>query len=104
MDNSHLLEVKELEDDSGDSYMEIPPVLLKKLDWNEGDDLKFLPQPNGSIIIKKVNLETVELDFDEGELFKYMQMAHDQGISFNDLCGNALNEAIIKAQFENECG
>ena len=69
MDNSHILEVKELEDSSGDSYMEIPPVLLKKLGWEEGDDLKFLPQHNGSIIIKKVNLETIELDFDEDELF-----------------------------------
>ena len=103
MDYNHLVEVKELDDGSGDAYIEIPPQLLNKLNWKEGDDLKFNPQKDGSISIEKVDLETVELDFDENALFKYMQMAHEQGISFNELCENALKEAIAKMEFEDEC-
>ena len=33
---------------------------------------------------------------DEDELFKYMQMAHDQGTSFNEFCEKALKEVITK--------
>jgi len=104
MDNKDQIEVQELDDGSGDSYIEIPSGYLKKLDWKEGDNLKFIPQPNGSIVIKKVKLESIELDFDEDELFKYMQMAHDQGTSFNEFCEKALKEVITKVEFENECG
>tara|TARA_Y100000310_G_C20338986_1_gene648886 strand:+ start:87 stop:401 length:315 start_codon:yes stop_codon:yes gene_type:complete len=104
MDHTHSVEVKELNDGSGDTYIEFPPELLNKLGWKEGDDLRFEPKKNGSIRVKKVNLETIELDFDEDELFKYMQIAHDQGISFNEFCENALKEVITKAEFENECG
>jgi len=104
MSESHTIEVLEVEDGSGDTYIEIPPVLLKKLNWKEGDDLKFLPQPNGSILVKKVNLETVELDFDDDELFKYMQRAHELGISFNQFCEQALEDIVKKRDFENECG
>ena len=104
MSNSHIVEVKEFADDSGDVYIEIPTEVMEGLGWKEDDDLKFLPQRNGSMMIKKVKLETVELDFDDCELFKYMQLAHAQGISFNQLCENALSDAITKAGFENECG
>jgi len=27
------------EDDEGNAFIELPPELLKQLDWNEGDDL-----------------------------------------------------------------
>jgi len=104
MSDTHIIEIKELEDGSGDSYIEIPLPLLKKMNWVEGDDLRLDRRKDGSIRVKKVNFETVELDFDEDELFKYMQIAHEKGISFNQFCGNALSEALAKAEFENECG
>ena len=61
MDYTQLINVKELDDGSGDVYIEFPPELLNKLDWKEGDDLRFDPRRDGSIRVKKVNLETKEL-------------------------------------------
>ena len=104
MEYKHSIDIKELDDGSGDAYIELPPELLNKLKWEEGDDLRFDSRKDGSISLKKVNLETVELDFEDEELFKYMQLAHEQGISFNQFCENALKDVITKSQFEDECG
>ncbi len=90
----HQIEIQELDDGSGGALIEFPPVLLKKLGWKEGDDLKFERGENGSIQIRKIGLESVELDFDEEELFKYMQFAHEQGMSFNELCSEALEDCL----------
>jgi hypothetical protein len=46
----------------------------------------------------------VELNFDDDELFKYMQLAHKKGISFNQLCNEALGdhlEADLDLDFAN---
>ena len=96
MTKIHTIEVKECNDGSGDSYLDFPSEIFDKLDWKEGDELKFLPQEGGSFMVKKVSTETVELDFDDDELFKYMQIAHKQGITFNELCENALNKALAE--------
>ena len=85
------LEVKESFD--GELYFRLPDDLLDRLGWKEGDDLKFIPQDD-AFIIKKVKYETIELDFDDDELFKYMQFAHERNISFNELVEEALVNAI----------
>jgi antitoxin component of MazEF toxin-antitoxin module len=95
----YSVNVKELEDERGGLYFEIPPIVLKKLGWKAGDDVKFLPQENGSIRIKKVQTETIELNFDDDELFKYMQMAHENNMSFNEFVESALEE-VIKSKNE----
>ena len=97
--DKYSIEIKELEDSTGEVYVEIPPVLLEKLEWKEGDDLKFLPQENGSIIVKKVSMETVVLDLDDEELFKYMQAAHEKGMSLNEFIEDTIEGAI---KLENE--
>ena len=94
MEYKHQIEIKELDDGSGDALIELPPVLLKKLGWKEGDDLKFERGAGDTIQIRKISLESVELDFDEEELFKYMQFAHKKGISFNELCSEALEDCL----------
>jgi bifunctional DNA-binding transcriptional regulator/antitoxin component of YhaV-PrlF toxin-antitoxin module len=85
------LEVKESFD--GELYFRLPDDLLKRLGWEEGDDLKFIPQDD-AFIIKKVKYETIELDFDEEELLKYMTCAHEQNLSFNEFVEKALKERI----------
>ena len=100
----HKVEIQQLKDGNDDCYLEFPPILLEGLGWKEGDDLKFLPQCDGSFIVKKVNLETVEMDFDEDELLKYMQLAHEQGLSLNEFIEKALEQAMGKSDFEKECG
>ena len=85
------LEVKENVD--GELYFRLPDDLLDRLGWEVGDDLKFVPQDD-AFIIKKVKYETIELDFDDEELLKYMQFAHEKNITFNELCEEAIKEKI----------
>ena len=85
------LEVKENID--GELYFDLPDDLLNRLGWAEGDDIKFVEQ-DGGFLIKKVKYETIELDFDDDDLFKYMQHAHEQGVSFNEWIENVISEYI----------
>jgi bifunctional DNA-binding transcriptional regulator/antitoxin component of YhaV-PrlF toxin-antitoxin module len=85
------LEVKESFD--GELYFRLPDDLLDRLGWEVGDDLKFIPQDD-AFIIKKVKYETIELDFNDEELLKYMMFAHERNISFNELVEEALVNAI----------
>ena len=87
------LEIKESFD--GELYFRLPDDLLDRLGWEVGDDLKFIPQDD-AFIIKKVKYETIELDFDEEELAKYMMCAHEQNLSFNEFIEQALEEVIKK--------
>jgi|TARA_R110000765_G_scaffold249685_1_gene351391 bifunctional DNA-binding transcriptional regulator/antitoxin component of YhaV-PrlF toxin-antitoxin module len=82
------------ENSDGELFFEIPPDLLDYLDWEKGDDLKFTDHKNGVITIKKVKYETIELDFDDEELLKYMKLAHDKGMSFNEWVEYSLKQII----------
>jgi bifunctional DNA-binding transcriptional regulator/antitoxin component of YhaV-PrlF toxin-antitoxin module len=84
------LEVKQSVD--GELYFRLPDDLLKRLGWEEGDELKFIPQDE-AFIIKKVKYETIELQFDNEELLNYMTFAHEKNITFNQL----VEEAIVNA-------
>ena len=85
------LEVKESFD--GELYFRLPDDLMERLGWEVGDELKFIPQDE-AFIIKKVKYETIELDFDEEELLKYMMLAHEKNITFNELCEEAIKEKL----------
>lgn len=85
------LEVKESID--GELYFRLPDELLDRLGWKVGDDVKFV-EKDGGFLIKKVKYETVELDIDEDQLFKCMQLAHEQGVSFNQWVENVMSEFI----------
>ena len=80
----------------GDLFFTIPDDVLERLGWKEGDDLKF-EERNGSVLIRKVKYESVELEFDDKELLKYMTCAHEQNITFNEFC-----EIAIKAFLKDE--
>ena len=102
MSETHTIDVKEMQDGSGDAYIEFPSSLFKELGWKEGDDLKFVPKADGSFLIKKVKYDTVELDFDDEELLKYMTLAHERGQSFNEFVEEALTWAITKCNNADE--
>ena len=85
----------EIQDNSdGELFFEIPPALLEDLGWQEGDEVKFIDNKNGSFTIRKVKYETIELDFDDEELLKYMKLAHDKGMSFNEWVEYSLKQII----------
>lgn len=54
--NKHKLSIKE--DVNGEMFFEIPPQLLKNLNWNEGDELEFIEKDNGKILIRKLKQST----------------------------------------------
>lgn len=91
------LEVKESFD--GELYFRLPDDVLNRLGWEEGDDLKFIPQDE-AFIIKKVKYENVELQFDDEELLKYMKFAHEKNITFNELCEEAVQAKIDEVNCE----
>ena len=90
MDKQVLL--KETTD--GDLFFTIPDEMLERLGWKEGDDLKF-EERNGSVLIRKVKYENVQLEFDDKELLKYMTYAHEQNITFNQLCEDAIKAKLL---------
>ena len=77
----------------GDLFFTIPDDVLERLGWKEGDDLKF-EERNGSVLIRKVKYESVELEFDDEELLQYMKFAHEAGITFNQLCEDAIRARL----------
>lgn len=87
------------ETSNGDLFFNIPDEMLNRLGWKEGDDLKFEDR-NGSVLIRKVKYESVELEFDDEELLKYMKFAHEKGITFNELCEEAIKVKLNESGIE----
>ena len=92
MSEKYTVEVQQVDD----CFLELPPTLLEKVGWKEGDGITFNILQNGVIELKKVEFEEVELDFDDDELFKIMKAAHERGISFNEFCSQALENVVEK--------
>ena len=47
-------------------------------------------------------MESIEVDFSDEELLKYMKLAHDMDITFNKFVEDALRAAIERAGLEDE--
>lgn len=86
-------ELKLKETDDGDLFFDIPNDVLDRLGWEEGDEIKFVDKDSG-FLLTKVKYESIELDFDEKDLLKYMMLAHERNITFNELCQNAIKEKL----------
>ena len=85
------IELKETAE--GELFFRIPDDALERLGWKEGDDLKFEDR-NGAVLIRKIKYESIELEFDDEELLKYMKFAHEAGITFNQLCEDAIRARL----------
>ncbi len=83
MSKTYEIEIQK-DTETDDLFFEIPPELLKNLDWKTGDDLKWEETDEG-VFVRKVKYETVELDFDDEEYFKFLRFAHENNMSFNEL-------------------
>ena len=83
------IEVKESPD--GEFYFNLPDDLLSRL--GEGDEIKFVER-DGGFVIKKAKYESIELDIDDEELFKYMKHAHKNLLSLNEWVEKCLTEFI----------
>jgi len=95
--NQYEVQLKETTD--GDLFFNIPDNILERLGWEEGDEIKFVEKDDG-FLLKKVRYESVELEFDNEELLKYMQCAHEQNITFNEFCELAIKAKINEIDSE----
>ena len=92
---SNLYEVNIQEDkQTKDLFFELPPVLMKNLGWKPGDELKWEETEDGGFRCRKIKYETVELDFDDEEYFKFLRFAHENNMSFNELVEESVKEAM----------
>ena len=92
-------ELKLQETKDGELFFNIPDDILDRLGWEEGDEIKFVEQ-DGGFLLKKVKYESVSLDIDDEDLLKYMMFAHEQNITFNELCQNAIKEKLDELEKE----
>jgi bifunctional DNA-binding transcriptional regulator/antitoxin component of YhaV-PrlF toxin-antitoxin module len=88
-------EVEVQRTDGDEMFIDLPDELLKELNWKEGDELEFQSNENGkSFTMKRVKYESVELEFSDEELFKYMRKAHEMDMSFNEWVAHVLKDII----------
>tara|TARA_R110000851_G_scaffold158110_1_gene301032 strand:+ start:127 stop:432 length:306 start_codon:yes stop_codon:yes gene_type:complete len=87
--------------DNGALGLSFPPELLSTLDWKPGDDVKFTTCTDGSFTIRKVKYESIELDLDEEEFHKYLELAHERNQSFNAFVEEAL-ESVLEKVYTNK--
>ena len=90
-------ELKLQETDDGELFFNIPDDVLERLGWKEGDEIKFI-EKDGGFLLKKVRYESVSLDIDDEDLLKYMMFAHEQDITFNELCENAIRDKLYEGE------
>ena len=95
----NTLQVKENE--SGELYFELTPDLLNRLGWEPGDEVKF-EEKDGGFLIKKKRYETIELEFDDEELFKYMKHAHENDMSFNEWVEMAIKTILEQHETDSQ--
>jgi bifunctional DNA-binding transcriptional regulator/antitoxin component of YhaV-PrlF toxin-antitoxin module len=92
-------EIELKETPEGELFFRIPDDALGRLGWEEGDELKF-EERDGAVLIRKIKYESVELEFDDEELLKYMKFAHESGITFNQLCEDAIRSKLDEINSE----
>ena len=92
-------ELKLQETEDGELFFNIPDDVLERLGWEEGDEIKIVEQ-DGGFLLKKVKYESVEFDINKEDLLLYMQLAHRENITFNQLCENAIKEKIDELEKE----
>ena len=95
MTNTYEIEIQK-NSESDDLFFELPPLLMEKLGWQAGDDLKWEETEDGGFRCRKIKYETIELDFDDEEYFKFLKFAHENNMSFNELVEESVKEAIKK--------
>ena len=99
MTKTYTVDVQK-DEQTEDLFIELPSDLMENLGWKTGDDVKWEETDDGGFRLTKAKMETIELDFDDEELFKYMQMAHDRNQSFNEFVADALTE-ILESEENN---
>ena len=83
-----------VKEDKGELYIEIPEDMLDRLGWKHADELEWVDNKDGTFLLRKPVKVEMEIELSEDELFKYMQQAHREGLSFNSWVEKVLTEMI----------
>ena len=83
MDNCESWATTVKQNEDGELYFDIPEEVLSRLDWKAEDDLDFHDNHDGTFMLTKVVRTSMELEFTEKELNKYMMCAHEEDLSLN---------------------
>ena len=57
MANRWILDVKQ-DDESGDTFIELPDDLMTKAGWNVGDDIEWIDNKDGSWTMKRKKIRS----------------------------------------------
>lgn len=52
-----MREIKVLETADGDMYFDIPTDIIKKYGWEDGDDIEFVINDDGSLLLRKTEVK-----------------------------------------------
>jgi bifunctional DNA-binding transcriptional regulator/antitoxin component of YhaV-PrlF toxin-antitoxin module len=95
------VEIKESYD--GELYFNIPDDTLKRLGWQEGDELIWDHDPKQqTCIIRKVRYESVELDLDDDTFSTIAKLAHKNDLTFNKQIETIMKEFIDNCEEDPE--
>ena len=94
MSNYGTWEATVEQNEAGELYFEIPQAILAKLNWKAEDDLDFHDNHDGTFTLTKVVRKSLELEFTEKELNRYMLQAHEEDMSLNKWIENVLKTAM----------
>jgi len=83
-----------MQNETGELYFEIPEEVLSRLNWKAEDDLDFHDNHDGTFTLTKVVRKTLELEFTEKELNRYMLRAHEEDMSLNKWIENVLKTGL----------
>ena len=53
-----MREVQLIETAEGNLYFDIPTDILKRYGWEDGDDIEFIDNKDGSLTLRKVDVST----------------------------------------------
>jgi len=76
------------------STLKIPQHVIDHMKIDPGDQLCVEHDTNGDVLITSVKYETVDIEFDQHDLMKYMLIAHERNITLNQLIEQAIEDKM----------
>ncbi len=81
----------------GELIATIPDEIIEAFKLKTGDTVNF-EEKDGAIHLTFPKKEKIEIDLPDEEIFALMKLAHEEGITFNQLVEDSLRKEISKIQ------
>lgn len=77
-------------------FITLPDELVEKNGWTEGTKFSIKEFEDGSIHLSPY--KEIEVDLDDNVFLELAKRAHEQDITFNELCNQILKEQLKRAE------